>query len=103
MSHLMSHMMPHLTREVRMRLQWDSAALVAELPWSEPGPAAQALDSVAIAVQVLGKLRGTVTTPPDAPADKAIAVADAQAKLARLLEGERIHVPNRIVNFVVVG
>ena len=60
-----------------------------------------------IAVQVMGKLRGTVVFPPDAPADEVLEAAEQEPNVARLLEGKRvvkrIHVPNRIVNFVVAG
>ncbi len=60
-----------------------------------------------IAVQVMGKLRGTIEAPPDAPADAVIASAEAEPNVARALAGKRvvkrIHVPNRIVNFVVAG
>ena len=64
-------------------------------------------DSVTIAVQVMGKLRGTIAVAPDAPAEAVIAAAEAEPNVARALEGKRvvkrIHVPNRIVNFVVAG
>jgi leucyl-tRNA synthetase len=44
---------------------------------------------------------------PDAPADAVIAAAEAEPNVARALVGKRvvkrIHVPNRIVNFVVAG
>jgi leucyl-tRNA synthetase len=64
-------------------------------------------DSVTIAVQVMGKLRGTIAAVPDAPADAVIAAAEAEPNVARALAGKRvvkrIHVPNRIVNFVVAG
>ena len=55
----------------------------------------------------MGKLRGTVAMPPDAPADAVIAAAEAEPNVARALAGKRvvkrIHVPNRIVNFVIAG
>jgi len=58
-------------------------------------------------VQVMGKLRGTITVPPDAPREANLAAAMAEANVARALEGKRIvkqvYVPNRIVNFVVTG
>ncbi|MDT8870884.1 hypothetical protein RAA17_06270 [Komagataeibacter rhaeticus] len=58
-----------------------------------------------IAVQIMGKLRGTIAVAPDLPADQVIAMAEAEPNVARLLEGarivKRIHVPGRIVNFVV--
>ena len=107
LSRLMSPMMPHLAEEVHARLHPDSATLVAELAWPEADPALVALETVTIAVQVMGKLRGTITAPPDAPAQEVIAMAEAESNVARALEGrrvvKRIHVPNRIVNFVVAG
>jgi leucyl-tRNA synthetase len=62
---------------------------------------------VTIAVQIMGKLRGTVEVLPGSPAADVIAAAEAEPNVARQLEGKRIvkriHVPDRIVNFVVAG
>ena len=81
--------------------------LVAEMAWPEADPALTAVSSVTIAVQVLGKLRGTITLPPGAQAAAAFAAAEAEPNVARALAGKRIvkriHVPDRIVNFVVAG
>ena len=65
---LVAPMMPHLAEEMHARLRADSAQLVAELPWPEADPAFLATESVTIAVQVMGKLRGTIAVPPDAAA-----------------------------------
>jgi leucyl-tRNA synthetase len=55
----------------------------------------------------MGKLRGTIAMPPDSAADDVIATAEAEPNVAAALAGKRvvrrIHVPNRIVNFVVAG
>ena len=51
-------MMPHLAEEVYARLFPDNGHLVAELNWPEADPALLAAESVTIAVQVMGKLRG---------------------------------------------
>jgi leucyl-tRNA synthetase len=107
MARLASPMMPHLAEEIHARLFPGSARLIAELPWPEADPALLVAESVTIAVQVMGKLRGTVEAAPDAPADTVIAAAEAEPNVAKALEGKRIvkrvHVPNRIVNFVVAG
>jgi leucyl-tRNA synthetase len=104
---LAAPMMPHLAEEMYARLHPRSASLVAQLPWPEPDPDLLVADSVTIAVQVMGKLRGTIAVVPDAPADAVIAAAEAEPNVARALVGKRvvkrIHVPNRIVNFVVAG
>jgi leucyl-tRNA synthetase len=55
----------------------------------------------------MGKLRGTIEMPPDAASDTVLAAAEAEPNVAKLLAGKRIvkriHVPNRIVNFVIAG
>jgi leucyl-tRNA synthetase len=98
-------MMPHLAEEVYARLFPDNGHLVAELAWPEADPALLVADSVTIAVQVMGKLRGTIEAAPNAPADVVLAAAEAEPNVAKALEGKRVvkrvHVPNRIVNFVV--
>jgi leucyl-tRNA synthetase len=107
LARLSSPMMPHLAEEVYARLFPDDGHLVAELAWPEADPALLVAESVTIAVQVMGKLRGTIEAPPDAPAETVIAAAEADPNVAKVLEGKRIvkrvHVPNRIVNFVVAG
>jgi leucyl-tRNA synthetase len=107
LARLSAPMMPHLAEEVMACLNPLDTTLVAELPWPEPEPDLLIADSVTIAVQIMGKLRGTVAMPPDAPADAVIAAAEAEPHVAQALEGKRIvrriHVPNRIVNFVIAG
>ncbi len=111
---LVAPMMPHLAEELHARLHAPdlhaSAAaprLVAGLPWPEPDPALLVAHTVTIAVQIMGKLRATIDAAPDSPPDQVLAAAAAEPNIARLLDGrritKRIHVPNRIVNFVVAG
>ncbi len=82
-----------------------SPTLVAELPWPEADPSLVAAESVTIAVQVMGKLRGTIEMPPGADTAIVLTAAEAEPNVARALAGrrvvKRIHVPDRIVNFVV--
>jgi leucyl-tRNA synthetase len=107
LARLSAPMMPHLAEEVYARLFPDDGHLVAELAWPEPEPALLAAESVTIAVQVMGKLRGTIEVAPNAPADVVLAAAEADPNVAKALDGKRVvkrvHVPNRIVNFVVAG
>ena len=102
---LVSPMMPHLAEEMYATLHPATERLVAELAWPEPDMALVVAESVTIAVQVMGKLRGTIEVAPGA-AEAAVLTA-AEASVGRLLEGKRIvkrvYVPNRIVNFVIAG
>ncbi len=111
LARVIAPMMPHLAEELHARLEPASplpaSPLVAELPWPEPDPALLVAETVTIAVQVNGKLRGAIEAAPDAPAEAVLAAAAAEPNVARALEGKRmvkrVHVPNRIVNFVVAG
>jgi len=103
---LAAPMMPHLAEEILSRLR-PGGPLVAELPWPEADASLAAAETVTIAVQVMGKLRGTVGVPPGAAEAEVIAAAQAEPNVARALEGKRvvkrIYVPGRIVNFVIAG
>ena len=104
---LVAPMMPHLAEEVYARLYPGSDGIVAELPWPEADAGLAAAELVTIAVQVLGKLRGTISMPPGSAEEDVLVAAAAETNVARLLEGKRIvkrvYVPNRIVNFVIAG
>jgi leucyl-tRNA synthetase len=104
---LVAPMMPHLAEEILRRIDPAASTLVAQLPWPEADPSLTVVETVTIAVQVMGKLRGTIIVAPDSDEDEVLAAAAAEANVARALEGRRIvkrvHVPNRIVNFVLAG
>jgi len=104
---LLAPMMPHLAEEMYARLHPGFEGLVADLPWLEADVALAAAESVTIAVQILGKLRGTVVVAPGADEATVLAAAASEPHVARLLEGKRlvkrIYVPGRIVNFVIAG
>lgn len=103
---LCAPMMPHLAEEMFASLE-PTAGLAATQAWPAPQPDLLAATQVTIAVQILGKLRGTVEALPDEDPAAVLARAEAEPNVARLLEGKRIvkrvHVPNRIVNFVTAG
>jgi leucyl-tRNA synthetase len=103
---LVAPMMPHLAEEIYARLP-GTQGLVTQASWPEADPALLVADSITIAVQIMGKLRGTIEVTPDAAAEHVLAAAEAEPNVARQLEGKRIlkriHVPGRIVNFVVAG
>ncbi|MFC0410275.1 leucine--tRNA ligase [Roseomonas elaeocarpi] len=105
LAQLISPAMPHLAEELWSMLRPNSDRLVAELPWPEADPALLVADTVKIAVQVLGKLRGTVEVAADADEATVLAAAEAEENVVRAIAGKpirkRIYVPGRIVNFVV--
>jgi leucyl-tRNA synthetase len=99
---ILSPYAPHLSEELWSKLGHDHT--LAEEPWPACDPAALVEDAVEIAVQVMGKLRGTISVAHDAGKDTVLALAEANPNVARHLEGKTIikaiFVPGRLVNFV---
>jgi leucyl-tRNA synthetase len=105
MARLVGPMMPHLAEEMWSLLRPDEKTLVAQLAWPESDASLAAADSVTLAVQVLGKLRSTLAVPIGTDEATVFALAEADENVQRAIAGrpirKRIHVPGRIVNFVV--
>jgi leucyl-tRNA synthetase len=99
---LLGPMMPHLGEEL-WHLMGHRELLVNQ-PWPQADPALVLDDTVKIAVQVNGKLRGTIDLVRDAAQAAAESAALALPAVAKLLDGKPprkvIVVPNRIVNVV---
>ena len=96
---------PHLCEEI-----WESTGhkgLCSESAWPEFDESKTVDETVEVAVQVNGKLRGTVTLPMNCENGEALAIAKADEKIQPFIEGKtivkEIVVPNRIVNLVVKG
>jgi leucyl-tRNA synthetase len=100
---LLGPMMPHLGEELWHEL--GHARLLADEPWPKADPTLAREETVTLAVQVNGKLRGTVDLPRDSAEGAARDAALALPAVQRLLEGraprKTIVVPNRIVNVVL--
>lgn len=94
---------PHLCEEI-----WEQEGgqgFCSLAPWPEFDEAKTVDETVEIAVQINGKVRGKVTLPQNADKDTALTAVRADPKLAAQLEGKtvvkEIVVPNKIINIVV--
>ncbi len=100
---LIGPMTPHLAEELWQAL--GHKALLADSPWPAAEDALLVDDTVTVAVQLNGKLRGTVALAKDAPKDVAEKTALGLPEIVRALDGKTpkrvIVVPNRIVNVVL--
>jgi leucyl-tRNA synthetase len=102
---LVAPMMPHLAEA--LGAHYGFTDLVARTVWPTADAELVKAESFKIAVQVMGKLRGTIDVAPGAAQEDVLAAAEAEPNVARALEGrlivKRVYVPNRIVNFVLSG
>ena len=100
---LLSPFAPHIAEEIWSTQGGEGFCAVAK--WPEYDEAKTVDATVEVAVQINGKLRGTVVLPKDADKDTAFAAVKADARIAPQLEGKtvvkEIFVPGKIVNFVV--
>ncbi len=100
---LIGPMMPHIAEEFWQMLGHDT--LLADAPWPTVDAAYLVDEKVTIAVQIKGKLRGTIEMPRDADNKVVEEAALALDAVRRAMEGEApkrvIVVPNKIVNVVV--
>ncbi len=104
---LLSPFAPHMCEEM-----WELTGYAAETgkmcmqqPWPQYDESKTVDSSVEMAVQVLGKLRGTVVVPMDSDQDTVVAAAKQNEKVARSIEGKNIVkvilVKNKLVNLIV--
>ncbi len=95
---------PHVAEELWERLG-HADSIFEGASWPEYDPVKARRDTLELAVQVNGKLRGTVAGTPGMSEDEAVALARADDNVSRHLESgdvrKVIYVPDRLVNFVV--
>ncbi len=98
---LLSPFAPHLAEEIWQGLGEKGLCTLA--PWPEFDESKTVDDTVEVAVQINGKVRGTVTLPMNCPKEQAL--EEAKRVVSAQLEGKtivkEIAVPNRIVNIVI--
>ena len=99
---LLNPFAPHVTEEVNELLSLGSMLAVSEWPSFDESKCAD--DTVEIAVQVNGKLRGRISVPADISEKDAISLAKNEEKVAAEIEGRNIikelYVKGRLVNIV---
>lgn len=105
LAQMLAPIAPHLAEEIWADM--GNTGLVCQSSWPKADPAALVHDKLTIAVQVNGKLRGQIEVPAAASQSEVIAMARADANVARFLDGKmvkkEIFVPKRLLNFVISG
>jgi len=99
---LVSPFAPHLAEELWERLGHGKTLACA--PWPKVIDRWLKTDTVEIAVQVNGKLRGSICVAADAERETVLAIARKNERVAPHLSGKatqrEVYVPGRIINFV---
>ena len=99
---VMNPFAPHLTEEMQEVL--GGKGLLSLKPWPTYDESKLVKTECEIALQVCGKLKGTITLPVDCPEDEAWTLIEESGKLAPFLDGKtvvkRIYIKNKIFNIV---
>ena len=105
---MLSPFAPHMVEEL-----WEQRGFAAEhegkmamqCDWPVYDESKTVASSVEMAVQVGGKLKGTITVPVDSDQDTVVEAAKVNEKVAKALAGMQIikviHVKNKLVNLIV--
>jgi len=99
---LVSPFAPHMAEELWEQLGHSASVFDSGWPTFDAEVAREQL--IDLAVQVNGKMRGTIRVRPDVTKDEALAGAQATSAIARFVTGEPkkvIFVPGRLLNIVV--
>ncbi len=100
---LLNPITPHASHALWQALG-HTETLLEDVPFPQADAAALVRDSVVLAVQVNGKLRGTIEVAADAPRDLVESLARAEPNTAKFLEGQQVKkvivVPGKVVNIV---
>ena len=100
---IISPIAPHIAHELWGVLGRNES--LVEQPWPSVDAAALEQDSLTLAVQVNGKVRGQIDVAANAGQEAILALAKADANVQRHIEGKAIRkeivVPSKLVNIVV--
>ena len=105
---MLSPFAPHMVEEL-----WEQKGFAAkyegkmamQCAWPEYDESKTVASSVEMAVQVSGKLKGTIIVPVDSDQESVVEAAKANEKVAKAIAGMQIvkviHVKNKLVNLIV--
>ena len=104
---LLSPFAPHIVEEL-----WEQKGfaekygkMACQMPWPEYDESKTVATTAEMAVQVQGKLKGTVTVPVDSDEQTVVGAALQREKVQRMMDGMQIvkviHVKNKLVNLIL--
>ena len=104
---MLSPFAPHICEEMweMMGFAAQEGKMACQMSWPAYDESKTVAASIEMAVQIQGKLRGTITVPVDSDEAAVVAAARQVDKVSRALEGMEIvkviHVKNKLVNLIL--
>ena len=99
---LLNPLAPHITSEI---YEIVFGGNIIDDKWPEFDESKAQDNEITIAIQVNGKLRGTILAPKDLDKDELLKLAKEEENVSKHLEGKEIIkeivIPNKIVNLVI--
>ena len=99
---VLSPFAPHIAEEMWSRL--GNTEGIAFADWPKYDDSKLKVDTITLAIQIAGKMRGTIEVAADIEKDEAIRLARTEESVQKFLEGKtirrEIYVPGRLVNLV---
>ena len=101
---MLSPFAPHIVEEMWEHLGFAAEGMACQQSWPAYDESKTVDAEVTIAVQVCGKMKNTVQAPMDSDEDAVLAIAKADSKVAKAIEGKNlvkvIYVKNRLINLI---
>ncbi len=101
---MLSPFAPHIVEEMWEHLGFAGEGMACTQPWPAYDESKTKDAEVTVAVQICGKMKNTIQVPADSEEDAVSAAAQADAKVAKALEGKKIvkviYVKNRLINLI---
>ena len=101
---MLSPFAPHIVEEMWENLGFAGAGMACAQSWPAYDESKAVDAEVTIAVQVCGKMKGTIQVPMDSEEEAVAAAAQADAKVTKAIEGKNlvkvIYVKNRVINLI---
>lgn len=100
---LLAPFAPHMTEELWEQLG-NEFSIFTKAKWPSYDPSKLIADEVTLAVQINGKMRGTIVIAREASQNEAMSLAKADPKIVAWMPGEAkkiIYIAGKILNIVV--
>ena len=102
---LLNPFAPHITEEINQTILKNDNAPLSSIKWPSYDESLTKAESYTLAVQINGKMRGTIEIEANLDESQIIELITNDTKLKAYFNNviviKRIHIPNKLINFVL--